>query len=66
MMLLGAIQLLRNAVGGCQISQKRCYEGVLLNVISVTKGWVGVQFPGKMHYVTLEWPLMSYIHKCYQ
>ena len=28
----------------------------VFNVISVTRGWVGVQFPGKYRYVTLEWP----------
>ena len=33
--------------GGCQISGKKYYEGVTFNVISVTRGWVGVQFPGK-------------------
>ena len=27
------------------------------NVISVTRGWVEFKFPGKMRYVTLEWPL---------
>ena len=33
------------------------YEGVTFNVIGVSRGWVGVQIPGKRHYVTLEWPL---------
>ena len=33
--------------GACQIFQKKRYEGVMFNVISVTRGWVGVQFPGK-------------------
>ena len=43
--------------GGCQIfREKKHYEDVRFNVISVTRGWVGVQFPGKTHYVTLEWP----------
>ena len=32
------------------------YEGVRFNVISVMSEWVGVQFPGNKHYVTLEWP----------
>ena len=45
------------AVGGCQIFRKKRYEGVRFNVISVTRGWVGVQFPGKKRYVILEWPL---------
>ena len=52
--------MLRNADGGgggVNFSVKKCYEGVRFNVISVTRGWVGVQFPGKKHYVTLEWPL---------
>ena len=55
---LGAIQVLRNADGGggggCPFFR---YEGVRFNVISVTRGWVGVQIPGKKRYVTLEWPL---------
>ena len=33
------------------------FEGVRFNVISVMrKGVVGVKYPGKGHYVTLEWP----------
>ena len=48
--------MLRNAVGGaCQIFQKNRYKGVRFNVISVTRGWVGIQFPEKKRYVTLEW-----------
>ena len=42
--------MLRNAVGGggCQLSrEKKRYEDVRFNVISVTRGWVGVKFPGK-------------------
>ena len=38
--------------------ENKRYEGVRFNVISVTRGWVGVQFPGKKRYVTLEWPLI--------
>ena len=34
-------------VGGVRFSRKNRYEGVMFNVISVTRGWVGVQFPGK-------------------
>ena len=37
-MCLGAIQV---------FSGKQRYEGVMFNVISVTRGWVGVQFPEK-------------------
>ena len=53
---IGAIQVLRNTGGGVNFSGKNRYEGVRFNVISVTRGWVGVQFPEKKHYVTLEWP----------
>ena len=51
--------MLRNADGGgaVRFSGKKRYEGVRFNVISVTRGWVGVQFPEKNGYVTLEWPL---------
>ena len=31
------------------------HEAVLFNVISATRGWVDVKYPGKN--VTLEWPL---------
>ena len=34
------------------------YEDVRFNVIGVMRGWVGVQFPEKKRYVTLEWPLI--------
>ena len=43
-------------VGGVKFSEKLRYEGVIFNFICVTRGWVGVQFPGKKRYVTLEWP----------
>ena len=52
--------MLRNAVGGGRVSdfpEKRRYKDVRFNVISVTRGWVGVKFPEKKRYVTLEWPL---------
>ena len=45
-------------MGVSAFTEKKCYEGVRLNVISVTMGWVRVKFPGKKCYVTLEWPLM--------
>ena len=38
-------------VGGCQLTWKKCYEDVRFNVISVTRGWVGLKFPGKKRYV---------------
>ena len=46
---IGAIQVLRNADGGGGVwfSGKKRYEGVMFNFISVTRGWVGVQFPEK-------------------
>ena len=51
--------------GGVRFSGKKHYEGVRFNVISVTRGWVGVQFPDKKPYVTLEWPLHDFcIAKC--
>ena len=55
------MQVLHNADGGggCQIFQKKRYECVRFNVISFTRGWVGVQFPEKKRYVTLECPLTS-------
>ena len=34
-------------VGGVRFSGKKRYEGVMFNVISVTRGWVGVQFAEK-------------------
>ena len=42
--------MLRNADegGGGKIFRKKHYEGVMFNVISVTRGWVGVQFPEKI------------------
>ena len=45
----GAIQVLRNADGGggSDFLEKKRYEGVMFNVISITRGWVGVQFPEK-------------------
>ena len=45
-------------VGSVKFSRKKRYNGVRFIVISVTKGCVGVQFPGKKHYVTLGWPLL--------
>ena len=32
--------------GKCHIFWKKRYEGVRHNVISITRGWVGAQFPG--------------------
>ena len=43
--------------GGVKFSGKKCYEDVSFYVISVTRGWVGVQYPGKKLYLTLEWPV---------
>ena len=58
--VLGAIEVLRNAVEGGWVSaflKKKRYGDVWFNVISVTRGWVGVKFQGKKRYVTLEWTL---------
>ena len=51
-------------VGGLRFSGRKHYEGVRFNVISVTRGWVGVQFPEKKPYVTLEWPPMASMIHC--
>ena len=58
---LGAIQVLCNTVGlrgweGVRFPEKKCYEDVLINLMSVTKGWVS-KIQETKHYVTLEWPL---------
>ena len=41
--------MLRNADGGGggRFSRNTRYEGVMFNVIGVTRGWVGVQFVEK-------------------
>ena len=51
--------MLGKAVGGRRVKNR--YEGVRFNVVSVMRGWVGVKFSGKTHYVTLEWPLIGCI-----
>ena len=43
---LGAIQVLRSKLGQIFFGGGR-YEGVRFNVISITRGWVGVKFPEK-------------------
>ena len=50
-------------VGVSAFPEKKRYKGVRFNVISVVRGWVGVKFPGKKRYVTLEWRLMDCIMK---
>ena len=42
---------------GVQFFGGKHYEGVWFNIISVTRGWVGVQILGKKRYVTLAGPL---------
>ena len=42
------------SLGGCQIFPKKRYKDVRFNIISVTRRWVGVKFPEKKRYVTLE------------
>ena len=39
--------MLRNVEVGVRFSGEKHYEGVMFNVISVTRGWVEVQFPEK-------------------
>ena len=49
-------------VGGCQVfREKKCYEGVSFNVISVTMGWVGGgAISREKRYVTLEWNIFNF------
>ena len=49
--------VMQMGVGGVKFSREKRYEGVRFNVISVTRGRVGVQIPGEKRYVTLEWPI---------
>ena len=61
------IQVLCNAVEVVSyFSEKKQCEGVRLNVISVTRRWVGVNFPGKTRHVTLEWPPNQIYRKKHQ
>ena len=46
--------MLRNAVGGVRIPRNRVMK---VYVISITRGWVGVKYPGENRYATLEWLL---------
>ena len=46
--------------GECRIYRKKRYEDVRLNIIIVTRGWAGVNFPEKKRYVTLQWPPRQY------
>ena len=48
-------------MGGGHLPWKKRYGGVRFNIISVTRGWVGVKFPGKKRYITLEWPILQSI-----
>ena len=49
--------MFRNVVGsgGVSFLEKKRYKCVRFNVISVTRGWVRVKFPGKKRYVKIEW-----------
>ena len=53
--------MLLNAIGGVSNFQKKHYEGLWFNVISIARGWVGVNFEKKKRYVTLEWPLIRVV-----
>ena len=44
-------------VGCVKFPGGKRYESVQFNDISVTRGWVGVNFPQIKHYVTIEWPV---------
>ena len=39
--------VMQMGVGGVNFSRKTRYEGVRFNVISITRGWVGSNFPEK-------------------
>ena len=54
--------MLPNAVRGVSFPGKKRYEDVQFNVISITRGWVGVKVPGKKRYVTLECPPPDTVH----
>ena len=60
--------MLRNAMGwgeGVSAFPEKHYEGVRFNVISDTWCWVGVKFPEKNRYVTLQRPRRRRIrHSC--
>ena len=49
-------------MGGCQISLKKRYEDVRFNVISITRGWVGVEFPEKKLNVFQKFWTLSFSH----
>ena len=52
--------MLRNAVGGgCQLSQKKGYEGVRFNIISVPRGVGAGKISRKKALRTLERPLAN-------
>ena len=46
-------------VCGVRFPEKKHFKGIRFNVISVTRRWVGVEFPDKKCYVILEWLLRS-------
>ena len=50
--------------GDVSFSREKRYAGVRFNVISITRGWVGVKCPGKKRYVTLKCPLCSTFMIC--
>ena len=57
---LGTIQVLRNAAEGVKFPGKKRSGGLWFNVISVTRGWVGVKYPEQKRYVTPEWSPMYF------
>ena len=49
---------------GVRFPEKKCFEDVRFNVISITR-WAGVvvEFPEQKRYITLEWPLNLFVAK---
>ena len=45
-------------VGGCQLSRTKTFTKVYGSTFLALLGWVGVKFPGKKSYVTLERSLL--------
>ena len=36
-------------------------KALCFNIISITRGWVGITFPANKHYVTFEWPVIHIV-----
>ena len=55
-MRLQQIHVMQWGWGGSNFPGLKGYDGVLFYAISVTRGWVCVNFPEKNRSVALEWP----------